>query len=777
MTGVATVGQGTVLAAVAVALAMVGGPDCVLAQGGGGRAGGAIGTSTTAGTLAGIVRGAEGAVVRDATILLVDVAAALASSDAAGRFVLRGVAAGERRLLVSAPGFAPGRLVTRVFPGESTHVEVVLERSAVELSGVTVSATSVGRDPLGVAQPVSTLGGRDLERSLGATLSHTLAWTPGVTARSQGPAASMPVIRGLTGERIVVLHDGQRAGDLAGSAPDHGVTIDPLSAREVEIVRGPAALLHGSTALGGVVNVIADDIARVVPSQRLSSVTLNAQSASEGGGVLVDVAQPVGHGGVLRFKAGGRSHGDQRLGRGDVRASLDNTSLRNRQGVIALSRVADVEPGGVSGGVALRRYDFEYGLPWRGSAAEGVRLRGRRNELSVRAERGVGGALERLRVDGTAQWYAHDEIAAGGAVATALALRTQQLQVVARTRAAGPLRDGAVGASVLARQNGITGSQALTPPNDSRAVAFFAFQEVAPWGGDGARRCAPRFPVALRFDRVVTRSEATAAFGPAIARRFANMSASAGVAIPLTPQASVAVNVARATRVPSPEELFSRAGHAGTGAFEIGNPSLKAERTRGVDAVLRVERRAVRAQLALFGSRVDGWTGLYDSGRDTTVHVAGAPDKTLPLMTIAQRDARLGGGELSVEGTVTRRFLASFSVDVLRASDDWGEALPFMPPARLGGAARWDDGRWQLGGGVRHVFAQRRIPAGEFATDAFTLVEAHAGVRLVTGNRVHSLVLRGENLGDRLYRDATSRIKDFAPAAGRNVSLLYRITF
>ncbi len=679
--------------------------------------------------------------------------------------------------MVSAPGFAPGRLTVRIVAGESTHVAVALHRSAIELAGVTVSAAPTGRDPLAVAQPMTTVGGRELERSLGLSLANTLSWTPGVTSRTQGPAASMPVIRGLTGERIVVLHDGQRTGDLAGSAPDHGVTVDPLAAREVEIIRGPAALMHGTTALGGVVNVVADDIARVAPSQRLSSVTVNAQSASEGGGVLADIAQPVGARMVLRLKAGARAHGDQRLGRGDARDVLDNTSLRNQQGVLALARVVNDGDRGVSGGVALRHYDFEYGLPWRGSAAEGVRLRGVRDELSVRAERAGSGPFTRVRMDATAQWYEHDEVTVAGAVATALALRTQQGQLVARTRPAGLLRDGAIGVSALVRRNGVTGSQALTPPNGNRSYAVFAFQELGPRRGAGSGWGAFRLPVAVRLEHVTSGSDTSPSFGPSIARRFTTLSASVGGAIPLAPEVSVAVHVARATRVPSPEELFSRAGHAGTGAFEIGNPSLDAERTSGVDAVLRVERRALRAQLALFASRIDGWIGLYPTGRDTTVQLPGSPAKTLPLMMVSQRDARLRGGEASIEGAVARHLVGTLTADFLRAVDDRGGTLPFMPPARLGGTARWDDGRLQLGGGVRHVFAQRRVSHDEVATDAVTLLEAHAGMRIVTGARVHSIVLRGENLGDRLYRDATSRTKDFAPAAGRNVSLFYRITF
>ena len=130
-----------------------------------------------------------------------------------------------------------------------------------------------------------------------------------------------------------------------------------------------------------------------------------------------------------------------------------------------------------------------------------------------------------------------------------------------------------------------------------------------------------------------------------------------------------------------------------------------------------------------------------------------------------------------MEAAVTRRWVVQASADVLRAREVEGGALPFMPPARVGGGVRWDDGRWQAGWTVRRVFAQRRVAAGEITTDAVTLMEAQVGVRLVGGANVRSILLRGDNLGDRLYRDATSRIKDFAPAAGRSVSLLYRVTF
>jgi hypothetical protein len=175
--------------------------------------------ATVTGTIVGTVREANGTPVRDATILLVDVPREPVTTDGFGRYVLRAVPAGTRRLFVSASGLAPARRAVTVPAGDTAHVDIALQRSVLELAGVTVSATATSRDPLAVTQPVTTLGPRELERSLGATLTQTLSWTAGVTARSQGPAATMPVIRGLTGERIVVLHDGQRAGDPRGQRP------------------------------------------------------------------------------------------------------------------------------------------------------------------------------------------------------------------------------------------------------------------------------------------------------------------------------------------------------------------------------------------------------------------------------------------------------------------------------------------------------------------------------------------------------------------------------
>lgn len=721
------------------------------------------------GLVTGEVRDSAGAPVRGARVEAVAQARG-ADTDAAGRFALA-LARGAHHLVVIANGFAPEWRQVDVGAADTVRLRVTLRPTALSLAAVVVTAGPERRDLASVAAPVSVLSARDLERSLGATLAATLGREPGVHVRSQGPAASMPIIRGLTGDRIVVLQDGQRTADLAASAPDHGVTIDPLAARRVEVVRGPAALLHGSNALGGVVNVLADDIPGSAPARRTWSLAASTESANDGAASLLELSQPLGERTALLVKAGGRSHADMRLPAGGDRDRLDNTSLRNRTLAVGLGH------GGtrVAAGATYRRYAFEYGLPWRDDPATAVRLRGGRHEISSRAQLELGGPIEGIRLDATAQWYEHDEVTADGAVATALALRTQQANLLARTAPAGRWMNGAIGANLHLRQNGVEGVQALTPANHAHTAGFFAFQELA-LGATPASPRAPRLPLGVRIERTGIASLASARFGDAIARTFTAVSASAGLAVPVGTHGSVALNLARAVRTPSPEELFSRAGHAGTGAFEIGNPALGAEVTRGLDLVARLERPTTRAQFAVFHSDVRGWIGLYPAGRDTTVQI-GDVVKTLPLMQVSQRPARLTGAEWLVEQQLTGRLVATLTGDVVRARDDAGSPLPFMPPVRTGGALRWDDGRLQVGTSVRRAFAQRRVVEGELAVPGFTQVDAFAGLRLLAGERVHSIMLRADNIGDVASRDATSRVKDFAPNMGRNVTLSYRVIF
>jgi iron complex outermembrane receptor protein len=256
-------------------------------------------------------------------------------------------------------------------------------------------------------------------------------------------------------------------------------------------------------------------------------------------------------------------------------------------------------------------------------------------------------------------------------------------------------------------------------------------------------------------------------------RDFSNVSGSLGLNVPFTRQLSGSVSVARSFRAPTVEELFSNAFHHAAGTYDIGDPELDLEVNRGAEAVLRAQSERVNAQVAAFYSRIDNYI-TADVVGDTLVDHEGELE-SVPLNRFRQDDAQLRGLEGQIEAVVARHLVLGVMGDLVRGDFVDGEALPFMPASRVGGSARWDDGRYSLGLEGRHAFAQDRAAPEEFRTEAFTLLNASAGVSLRGAGRIHSIVLRVDNLLDELYREPTSRL--LVPSPGRNVSLVYRVLF
>lgn len=685
------------------------------------------------------------------------------TADREGRFVLRGVPAGRHRLEIWQVGYAPEVRELVVGVGEDLVLEVALAATPLTLPGIQVTATPGARDPRAVVQATSQLAGRVLERELGGTIAQTLRYQPGIAVRSNGPAATLPIVRGLTGDRILVLQDGQRSSDLAGSAVDHAMTIDPLVAQRVEVVRGPATLLYGNNALGGVVNVISNDVPTTVAARSETLVAVQSESAYPGVSATARTSIPLGGPWALAARLGGRTTKDMRIGNDpELGGVLPNTQMRNGHGALG----AGYARGAFSGGLALRVYDFAYGLP-HPPGADPVSLRGNRLEAAGRVEALVGFPLfPALRLDATGQAYGHEELNANDVVQQVFKLRTQTVNLLVRQGAWGPLAEGAWGVSGLFKQYSATGPAALTPAADSRALGLFGFQELELAAG------GPALQLGARYDRYGIRSHSSPKFGPGRHRVFRAFSGSVGVRVPLTGALSASASMARSFRAPTVEELFSGAAHAGTGAVEYGDPDLEAERGRALELVLHLRAARWSGELAVYHNRVNGYIQPELRG-DTMIKGV-----ELPVFVYAQNRATLRGLEGQLEFAATDRLALSITGDLLRAAQQDGTPLSFMPPARMGVLARWDNGTFSAGGHVHHEFRQDRVgAAGESPTPAHTLLRLYAGVRWTGAGMFHSFTLRAENLGDKLHREATSRIKDFAPGPGRNVALLYRLYF
>ncbi|MCA0377494.1 MAG: TonB-dependent receptor [Gemmatimonadetes bacterium] len=692
-----------------------------------------------------------------------------ALTDDRGAFTFRGLPAGTYHLDLVRIGYAAAHAVVVVpTDGAEVRVTIVMRVATVRLSSVSVTATPTGTDPLDVTQATVQLSGKELQRSLSTSIGLTLAKEPGMASRFNGPMAATPVIRGLTGERVLVLQDGDRAGDLSSAAADHMNAVDPSSAERIEVIRGPASLLYGNNALGGVVNVISNDIPTSIPARLGGFAIGQGESATPGGVLGAGVTVPLGARLALTARGNARAFADSRVGGG---ARQDNTSGDTQSATLGLGYVGEhLTIGGVA-----RQMDFAYGLPHE-EGSEAIRLDGVRRSGTLQATIHTGlAALPSLRIDQSVQAYRHREIEEDGAIGTRFALNTQTTNISARTQLGRVT--GAIGVQGLFRQYTPTGEEAFTPAANNDNVAVYAYQEL-PLGAAALESHAPRLQVGARFDRFGIRTspgDEAARFGSAQSRTFNNVAASLGLSIPVSTGVSLTANASRGFRAPAVEELYANGFHAAVGTFDVGNPDLRAERATGIEAGIRAQTAHVFAQAGTYLNRIDDYITPVATG---TANVDG---ELVPKVGFTGRAAQLAGVEGQVETKLVHHLVGGLMGDYTRASIRGSdEVLPFIPAGRLGVSLRYDNGRLAAGGDVRRVFRQDRVTddALDVPTDAYTLLDLSASYLLtVRGKQVHAITLRVDNALDEAYRDATSRIKRFALNPGRNIALVYKVLY
>ena len=690
-------------------------------------------------------------------------------TDGSGAFALVGAPIGTVHLSFVAVGYAPHHEVIAVTATASVvEMRVVMRRTALRLAGVTITASPTGTDPLSVTQSTIQLSGKELQRQLGATVAQTLSSEPGVAMRFNGPMANVPVVRGLTGERILTLQDGERVADLASAAADHAFVADPNSAERIEVIRGPASLLYGNSAIGGVVNVISGDIPTSVPSRIGGFVNAQSETVTPGGVGSVGLNVPLGQhfAGTLRGTL--RDQSSYRIGKHG--GAQPNTDARSWNGTAGLGYVGTA----LSAGVVYRQSDFNYGIPFEGDN-EQIRIDGVRRGLQGRAGYSTGlQALSYLRLEGTAQWYSHKEIAAAdGAVGTRFDLTAQTLSLTGKTQLGRV--SGSVGAQAFLRQYEPIGDEAFTPAANNRNFAAFVYQEVPLVSGRAESR-TPRLQFGGRFDTFTLDAKAGTdeRFRQARSRTFNNASGSVGLSVPFAEHFTISGSAARAFRAPTVEELYADGLHVAVGTYDIGNASLRPETSLGLDGVLRAQGRSGFLQLSAYRNQINDYILPRVTGTIVT------NNGVVPLVNIEQRDAVLTGFEFSGEAVVARRFVVGALADAVRGKGPDGTNLPFIPAARVGGSLRYDTGTWSIGGESRYIFDQTRVSADnarDVPTDSYSLVNLNASWTVPSRRTVQTITLRVDNLLDARFADATSRIKAYTFNPGRNVSLVYRLGF
>jgi iron complex outermembrane receptor protein len=736
----------------AVLLAVFHLPGAALAQGGG----------TIAGT---VTRAADGPAAGTEVSIVELRRTTRTGEDGAFRF--EGVPAGT--YVVEAVNPEEGSAVAQVVvtPGQSAVLQLTLEQ-AVHMNEVVVSVSPEARGRNEVAQPVDVLADRELLARLQPTLGETLAREPGVSSSYFGPGASRPVIRGLGGDRIRILENGIGVGDASNTSPDHAVSNDPMAAERIEVVRGPATLLYGSSAEGGVVNVIDDRIPDSAPQEFVTGQldVRGGTVANERGGNLSLTAALAPmlalHGSYLRRETD--DFDVPRLG------ELDNSQLDSKQGSIGLSYVR--EAGFL--GASYSGFNTDYGIPAGqeeeppadGATEEGpVTIEMQQRRVDARGEINQPFAFLRgLKARFGATDYEHTEFDAGSP-GTTFTNNLYEGRIEALHRPLGSMT-GAVGIQLARRDFQAIGEEAFVPPSRTDTWSLFAFEEIP---------ASPRvsFQMGARYDHQDASAEAGEITGGVpFDRGFGAFSASASVVWAPAEDFSLALSGSRTLKLPNAEELFSNGPHDATGAFEIGDINLDKEKNLGLDLTLRKTAGRVGGSLSGFVNRFNDF--IFEE-------ITGEVEDDLEVIRFVQRDATFMGYEAHVDYLLLHQephhLTLELSTDYVHAElRDTDEPLPRIPPLRAAAGLRYQgQGLWaetQLA----WVDAQTRVSEFETPTPGYTFLNASVGYRFLLGRFVQDVMLTGTNLTDEFAENHVSFLKDRVPLPGRNVSLSYRIS-
>lgn len=694
-----------------------------------------------------------------------------------GRYEITGLPVGVYSVLVHLQSLSDESKTVTITSGATATADFVLNLS-IQRQAMTVTASEREQSTFESFQTVTSLDAIDLALNTKSSLGELLEYQPGVAKRSFGPGSSRPVIRGFDGDRVLVMQDGVPTGTLSSQSGDHGESIDASGLDRLEVVKGPATLLYGSNAIGGVVNAVTGH--HLVHDHPHSGVRgyATAFGGSANGHAGGAAGFDAGVGNWLLWGSGsGQRTGDYNTPIGRVENSSTRVS-NSSAGFGWFGNKAFFDLG-------YRYEEGNYGVPFagdfhahheeehEGEEHEGeehdddhddhddeepanIRLAFRRhNTRFTTGWRNANSFLQGFRLSVNHADWQHRELE-NGEEATIFDNRQTTVRGVFSQRAVGRL-SGSFGFQGSHRDYVVTGEEALAPPVKQNNFAVFGLEEV-----DYER---VRFQFGGRVEN--TRYRPTGLTD----RSLTGFSGAAGIHVPLTKGKGTAfvANATHSYRAPALEELYNRGPHVGNLTYEIGNPNLMRERSNGIDLSLRHQTRRVRGEVNFF---------YYDIGNFVYLAPTGEEEDGLPEARYAQADSRFKGTEASLDLGLHENLWLNLGTDYVNAElKNSGSPIPRIPPLRGRVGFEFRKNGLSVRPSIRMAKDQDRVFETETRTAGYTVFNIAASYTVTRQHLAHIFGLDAFNLGDRLYRNHLSFIKDRAPEIGRGVRFTYTVRF
>ena len=694
------------------------------------------------------------------------------SSDRNGKFRFSNLPGGNYTLYLHRLGYSSKTYAFSVSDNQSINITIEMNPSILTGGSVEVTAEAGELRGSNLEHASIKITGSDLRRNLGVTLSETLSNKPGFEQRTMGGAPARPVLRGLGDERLLILQDGERTGDVSATSADHAVTIDPIGANEIEIARGPAALAYGSNAIGGVINVVKNQIPNTIPQSLTGTATIQGSSVNtglSGAGTLTIPKNDF----VYTLDLNGRYGSDYQSPAGTIENS-DFLSTNSSAGF------SYIRPWGYSG-LSVSTFLNSYGIPPDpdGGHPNGVDVDMTKIQVENRNEFLVENSFFKLvEAQLSYRFYNHKEFEAAGIVGTEYIVNTANAGLNTNHRDIGFLHNGRAGIWAEFKDYIVLDRANIETRSFSGSAYSIQETDIGPLHIElGARLDAnivkPKDP---RFSQII---------GDIRERQFLGLATSASFIYDFGRGWNLGTVFMHSFRPPSSEELYSQGPHIASYSFEIGNPELDPERGLGKELFIRRKAQSATFELSGFHNQFSNYIYPRDTGRESI------PFPRLNEFVYEGTKAEIYGVEAQTEIQLSSKFVANgslaYTVGNRDISDDERDItgieserdpLPMIPPFTSSLGLSYNFDKLSLGGRVRYSSNQDRVADFEEPTDSYTIVNLNAQYRFSSAsNKFHTFTLNVNNLLNTEYRNHLSRLKEVFPEPGLNINLLYRLYF
>ena len=688
-------------------------------------------------------------------------------------------------------GVSAASILLIASPG--THAQQVAD---LNLDEIVVTASPIVRERFEIVGGTSVLTGNDLTDAMQLSLGETLAAEPGISSSFFGPFASRPIIRGFDGERVRILFDGIGSIDASTISPDHQIGGDATNAERIEVLRGPATLLYGNAAIGGVVNIIDGRIPADVPENGFAvSATAGYATNAKEGFVSGAADAAIGDNFIVHLDGSWRDNKDYRI-KGFASEEAEEEGIEGRVENSG-GESTDITGGFAylwdkgTFGVSVSHFDSQYGSP-AGHAhhedehdhdededhdddhdedhdedheeegheeEELITIDLKQTRVDMKGEiNDLGSFIESARMRFAYADYEHIELEGDEGGGTVFSNEGWELRTEAIHAPIGAFT-GAFGLQYRSREFSAIGDEAFVPPTDTDQVAGFlvenaTFGRLAVEGG-------------LRLEHTSIKSPTTAS-----KRSFTAYALSAAASYEITDGTRAGLSVSVSERPPSAEELFSNGPHFSTNTFEVGDPTLGKEDAVNLEFSLRHRSENFSGSIGAYSTWYDGF--IYQ-------RFTGAEQDELPEIIFTATDARFMGveAEFAWQFMETDFFDATVdgSIGYVRATDTTNDQpLPRISPMQYVLGVEASSDQWLGRVEIQGADDQGRVAPGEVRTGGYTFLNAKLAYTWDMEPNIR-FVIQGRNLTNKAARPHTSFIKDVAPLPGRDVRFYVKTTF